>query len=173
MSTTTARPAQKCVGKRELKKQQLRKELRSYGRVLHVAYDDPYYHSFTVTQLRKELSKAKKATAKAEKQRQKLAAGVARRRQKQIVRLAKLLKIPVNDPYIVEVTRDKTTAEEIRVQIEGEKEGLKEEAARLKVIKRLQKAACKNHTELGSLDGFELPQLRVMLAEEKAKKTRR
>jgi len=55
------------------------------------------------------------------------------------------------------------------VQIEGEKEGLKEEAARLKVIKRLLKVAKKNGTELGSLNGYELPQLRVILAEEKAK----
>ena len=169
MSTTTARPAQKCAGKRELKKQQLREELRSYGRTLHVAYDDPYYHTLTVTDLRKELAKAKRAVAKKEKQRQRHAADAARRRQKQIVKLAKLLKIPVNDPYIVEVTRDKHTAEEIRAQIEGEKEGLKEEAKRMKVIKRLLKVAEKNGTEFGRLDGFELPQLRVMLAAEKAK----
>ena len=96
-------------------------------------------------------------------------AAAAKQCQKQIVRLAKLLKIPVNDPYIVEVTRDKTTAEEIRVQIQGEKEGLKEEAERMKVIKRLLKFAEANGTELGSLNGFELPQLRTILAEEKAK----
>lgn len=104
---------------------------------------------------------------------QKRAAAVARRRQKEIVKLAKLLKITVNDPYIVEVTADKSTAEEIRAVIKVEKEGLKEEAERAKVVKRLQTAALKNRTELGRLDGFELPQLRVMLAEEKAKKTRR
>ena len=112
---------------------------------------------------------AKKAAAKAEKRRQKLAAGVARRRQTQVVRLAKLLKISVDDPYIYEVTSDKSTAEEIRRVIAVEKEGLKEEAERMKVIKRLLKVAKKNGTELGSLNGYELPQLRAILAEETAK----
>ena len=97
----------------------------------------------------------------------------AQQREKQIVKLAKLLKIAVNDPYIVEVTAGKSTAKEIRAIIKVEKEGLKEEAARAKVVKQLKKAALKNRTELRGLDGFELPQLRKMLAEEKAKKAKK
>ena len=112
----------------------------------------------------KELKRRQKEAAKKAK---KIAKEVAKVEKQRLKLLEKLTKVVDNDKkYLKELGAEKMTVAQLKSVIAGEKEGKKEEAKRQKVVTKIEKAAALNGSELGSLDGFELPRLKDILKEQ-------
>ena len=118
----------------------------------------------------REAAKAAKAeereAAKAAKAAEREAAKIEKQRLKQLEKLSKV--VDGDESYLKEIGASEMTIEELKAQIVGEKKGRKEEAKRQKVIAELNELADVTGAEFGSMDGFELGQLKTMLKEQKA-----
>ena len=73
-----------------------------------------------------------------------------------------------DESYLAEINASEMTIDELKAQIVGENKDRKEEAKRQKVIVQLNEIALVTGAEFGSMDGFELAQLKTMLKEQKA-----
>ena len=73
-----------------------------------------------------------------------------------------------DESYLAEIGASEMTIDELKDAIVSEKKGRKESEKRQKVIAELNELADITGAEFGSMDGFELGQLKTMLKEQKA-----